>query len=219
MSYAVKEIFYSVQGEGANLGRPAIFCRFAGCNIWSGREDDKSNSICRFCDTDFVGTDGVNGGKYSDAESLARKIDAVWRESISLNGDLSELPLVIFTGGEPTLQLDSQLTSKLKSLGYQIAIETNGTALVPSGVDWITVSPKVIDQLAQRSGDELKLLFPFDIKPEQVEALDFKHFYLSPICEDDPGLTKINTEKALNYCLRNPKWKMTLQYHKILGVQ
>jgi 7-carboxy-7-deazaguanine synthase (Cx14CxxC type) len=218
MSYSVKEIFYSIQGEGANLGRPAVFCRFTGCNIWNGQEKNRAQSICSFCDTDFVGTDGTNGGAYSSEILLAKEIDSVWRKNLEHSDSSATRPLLIFTGGEPTLQLDEALIAEVKKLGFKVAIETNGTNDVPKGVDWITVSPKDLSKLKQKSGNELKLLFPFTITPEDVSELNFERFYLSPICETSPEKSQQNTELALRYCLENPKWSLTLQYHKILNV-
>ena len=211
MSYAVKEIFYTLQGEGANAGRPSVFCRFTGCNLWSGREADRATAVCRFCDTDFVGTDGAGGGRFASAESLANAIAATWRGTST-----SSRPLVVCTGGEPLLQLDEQLVELLHHRGFEIAVETNGTKLPPRGLDWICVSPKAGADLALRSGHELKLVFPqAGAEPEQFEDLDFQHFYLQPM----DGLAREgNTQLAVRYCLDHPKWRLSLQTHKLLGI-
>lgn len=192
------------------MGRPAVFCRFTGCNMWSGLEKDRANSVCDFCDTDFVGTNGVNGGKYRGAEELARKIDETW-------GQHSGKRYVVFTGGEPALQLDARLIAAIRDLKFEVAIETNGTRRVPDGVDWITVSPKSLSELVQRRGNELKLLFPFSIQPEQVADLDFEEFYLSPVNRDSDESAR-NLQAACDYVLANPKWQLTVQLHKMLGL-
>jgi 7-carboxy-7-deazaguanine synthase (Cx14CxxC type) len=212
MSYAVKELFYSLQGEGANTGRPAVFCRFAGCNLWSGREEDRATAICRFCDTDFIGTDGSGGGRFDSASALAQAIAALWpaQESRRLH------PLVICTGGEPLLQLDEPLVTALHAHGFEVAIETNGTRLPPPGIDWICVSPKAGAPLVLRSGDELKLIFPqVGAEPERFTGLDFRHFFLQPL--DDPARTR-HTQLAVRYCLEHPQWRLSLQTHKYLGI-
>jgi 7-carboxy-7-deazaguanine synthase len=208
MSYKVKEIFYSLQGEGANTGRPAVFCRFAGCNLWSGLEQDREDAICKFCDTEFVGMDGPEGGAFSTAEELAGTIVKMWRGL--------ENPFVICTGGEPLLQLDQELLEALHRLRVEVAIETNGTRLPPAGLDWITVSPKAGAPFVLRSGDELKLVYPqAGADPQQFEHLQFKYFFLQPM--DGPE-RQANTQKALQYCLQHPRWRLSLQTHKILGI-
>ena len=212
MSYAVKEIFYSLQGEGANTGRPAVFCRFAGCNLWSGREEDRATAICRFCDTDFVGVDGSGGGRFASASALAQAVAASWPCQASSRAH----PFVICTGGEPLLQLDEHLVAALHDRGFEVAIETNGTRLPPPGIDWICVSPKARADLVLRSGDELKLIFPqVGAEPEGFEHLDFRHFFLQPL--DDPARAW-NTRLALRYCLEHPQWRLSLQTHKFLGI-
>jgi 7-carboxy-7-deazaguanine synthase len=212
MSYVVKEIFYSLQGEGANTGRPSVFCRFAGCNLWSGREEDRATAICRFCDTDFVGTDGSGGGRFASASALAQSVAAMWPADASPRAR----PLVICTGGEPLLQLDQNLVAAFHDCGFEVAIETNGTQLPPPGIDWICVSPKARAGLVLRSGDELKLIFPQSgAEPERFEHLDFRHFFLQPL--DDPART-CNTQLALRYCLEHPQWRLSLQTHKLLGI-
>lgn len=214
MSYFVKEIFYTLQGEGRNAGRPSVFCRFTGCNMWSGLERDKSASACYFCDTDFVGTDGEGGGKFKTARELAAAINAQWPENTS---DKAK-KYVVLTGGEPTLQLDAALINELKQCEFEIAIETNGTKAVPAGVDWITVSPKSIELLTQKSGSELKLLFPFEIRPEQVADLQFDYYYLSPINVTNREQSKANLLAAIDYCKANPQWRLTIQMHKVVEI-
>lgn len=210
-TYSVKEAFYSIQGEGANVGRPAVFCRFAGCNLWTGREEDRASAVCAFCDTDFVGVDGIGGGQFRSPESLGAHLASLWP-----SGDRGE-KFVVLTGGEPCLQVDPDLTDALHAAGFSIAIETNGTLPVPTGVDWICVSPKAGTDLKQLSGDELKLVFPQEnCTPEDFERLDFRHFFLQPM--DGPRLAE-NTKLALEYCLRRPKWRLSLQVHKFLGVR
>lgn len=212
MSYSVKEIFYTLQGEGANAGRAAVFCRFTGCNLWTGREKDRTKAICKFCDTDFVGTDGINGGSYKDAFELAKKVRDTWKAPF----DKSPRPLVVCTGGEPLLQLDDKLVESFHNFGFEVAVETNGTIQPPKGVDWICVSPKVNAKLTLHTGDELKLVFPqAGTLPEQYENLDFKQFFLQPMDSSDSNL---NTQLAIEYCLANPKWRLSLQTHKILGI-
>ena len=212
MSYAVKEIFYTLQGEGAQAGRAAVFCRFAGCNLWSGREADRSAAICRFCDTDFVGVDGPGGGRFDSAEDLAAAIEQnMARETPSLGKRF-----VVCTGGEPLLQLDASLIAALHERDFEIAVETNGTIAAPEGVDWLCVSPKAGAELMQRSGDELKLVYPqLGVDPAEFEALPFRHFFLQPM--DGPS-REANTELALRYCLDHPQWRLSLQTHKILGI-
>jgi 7-carboxy-7-deazaguanine synthase (Cx14CxxC type) len=209
MSYTVKEIFKTLQGEGAQAGRAAVFCRFAGCNLWSGREADRAAATCNFCDTDFVGTDGPAGGKFENAISLAAAIADSW----GMNADKR---LVVFTGGEPLLQLDAALIDAVHRLGFSIAIETNGTLPAPSGVDWICVSPKAGAELAQKEGQELKLVYPqAKIRPTDFENLKFEHFWLQPM--DGPRREQ-NTAAAVAYCLDHPRWRVSLQTHKFMGI-
>jgi len=209
MRYAVKEIFYSLQGEGRHTGRPAVFCRFAGCNLWSGREQDRATAACNFCDTDFVGVDGQRGGRFADARSLADAVEQAW-------GDGSGARFVVLTGGEPLLQVDAALLSALRDLRFEIALETNGTLAAPGGIDWITVSPKGTEPLAQATGDELKLVFPqAGVDPASFEHLAFDHFLLQP--RDGPD-RESNTAAAVAYCLRHPRWHLSLQTHKFLGI-
>lgn len=213
MSYIVKEIFYSIQGEGFYTGRPAVFCRFAGCNLWSGREEDRQNAICKICDTDFVGDDGPEGGRYNTSEELAGKIRALWPEQ----HEKSLRPLVVFSGGEPLLQLDKNLNSALHEQNFEIAVETNGTILPPDGIDWICVSPKAGAPLLIRSGQELKLVYPQEgAEPEKYAMLNFQHFFIQPL--DSPDREN-NTRLALNYVLSHPQWRLSLQVHKILGIK
>lgn len=212
MSYLVKEIFYTLQGEGAQVGRPAVFCRFAGCNLWSGQETDRQTAICRFCDTDFLGTDGPGGGQFETAGDLVGAINRTWPDA---GGDKTG-KFVVGTGGEPLLQLDGPLIAGLHAAGFQIAIETNGTLAVPAGIDWICVSPKAGAPLVQRSGDELKLVYPqAGIEPEEFERLDFKHFFLQPM--DGPDL-QANTQAALQYCFDHPRWRLSIQLQKVLHI-
>lgn len=209
--YAVKEIFYTLQGEGANTGRAAVFCRFAGCNLWTGREADRSDAVCRFCDTDFVGTDGPGGGKFPDAESLARAVTQAWQVDGPSWGRF-----VVCTGGEPLLQLDAPLVKALHDAGFEIAVETNGTVAPPPGLDWVCVSPKAGAELAVTGGDELKLVYPQEgAEPERYAGLAFRHFFLQPM--DGPD-RDANTAAALDYCLRHPRWRLSLQTHKLLGI-
>lgn len=210
MSYAVKEIFKTLQGEGAHTGRAAVFCRFAGCNLWSGREQDRASAQCRFCDTDFVGVDGTGGGRFADPETLAKAIEAEW-------GGSGERRYVVLTGGEPLLQVDGPLVDALHALGFEIGVETNGTQPAPEGLDWICVSPKAGTDLVLTSGNELKLVYPQDnALPSQYENLAFDHFYLQPMdCEDAAA----HTEKAINYCMNNPRWRLSLQTHKTVGIR
>lgn len=208
MTYTVKELFYTLQGEGAQTGRPAVFCRFAGCNLWSGREADRVAATCTFCDTDFVGTDGPGGGKFATPKALADAATALWPGG--------GRPLVVCTGGEPALQLDAALVDAFHRAGFEIAIESNGTLPLPPGVDWACVSPKAGAPLAVTAGDELKLVFPqADAPPERFEGLAFKHFFLQPM--DGPNRDK-NTQAAVDYCLKHPKWRLSLQTHKALGI-
>ncbi len=212
MSYSVKEIYYTLQGEGANTGRPAVFLRFAGCNLWTGREEDRTTAICQFCDTDFVGTDGINGRKYVSAEELAAAVSAEWSRVGRRNRSF-----VVVTGGEPLLQLDRPLIDSLHALGFEIAVETNGTIDAPEGLDWICVSPKAGTSLVQRSGDELKVVYPQSgMMLEGFERLAFDHFFVQPM--DGPDVEQ-NTELAARYCLEHPRWRLSLQTHKLLGIR
>jgi 7-carboxy-7-deazaguanine synthase len=207
MSYAVKELFLTLQGEGAQAGRAAVFCRFAGCNLWSGREEDRATAVCRFCDTDFVGADA---GRFATAEALAEAIATTW-------GDGMERRFVVFTGGEPLLQLDAALLRAAHVLGFECAIETNGTIAAPAGLDWICVSPKAGAALVQRRGDELKLVFPqADLDPAAMLDLEFRHFLLQPM---DGAERAANTRAAIEYCLCNPVWRLSTQTHKVLGIR
>jgi len=210
MTYSVKEIFYTLQGEGSHTGRAAVFCRFSGCNLWSGREDDRSSAICQFCDTNFIGVDGQGGGKFSSAALLANAIDAKWPPQST------GLRFVVLTGGEPLLQLDRVLIEALHKYEFEIAIETNGTVAVPPGVDWVCVSPKAQAELVVLSGDELKLVYPqANGSPDKYRSLNFRHFYLQPM--DGPDLDR-NTQLAVDYCLSHPQWRLSLQTHKQLGI-
>ena len=212
MTYSVKEIYYTLQGEGAQTGRPAVFLRFAGCNLWTGREEDRADAICKFCDTDFFGTDGPGGGKFQTAVDLAAAVAEAWpRAATTVSG-----PFVVCTGGEPLLQLDQPLIAALHARGFEVAIETNGTIAAPSGIDWICVSPKAGAELRQVSGHELKLVYPqAGASPEQFAGLDFQHFSLQPM--DGPD-REGNTELAIQYCLEHPRWRLSLQTHKLLGI-
>ena len=210
MTYSIKEIFYTLQGEGAHAGRPAVFCRFSGCNLWSGRESDRARAVCKFCDTDFVGTDGELGGKFADSVSLAQTIDRLWPTTYAAS------KYVVFTGGEPLLQLDTALIDSMHHCGFEIAIETNGTIPVPAGVDWICVSPKMGAELLVRKGSELKVVIPqIGQVLENYQALAFDHFFVQPM--DGPDLER-NTRLAIDICKRNPKWKLSLQTHKLLQI-
>jgi len=211
MTYSVKEIFYTLQGEGANAGRPAVFCRFAGCNLWTGLERDRSSAACQFCDTDFVGTNGGGGGKFKTADALSRRIAQIWQARSN------EKRFVVFTGGEPLLQLDEPLIEAVHAEGFRIAVETNGTLIAPEGIDWICVSPKANAQLQLTRGDELKLVFPqISGEPSRYERLAFEHFFLQPMDGED---AEQNVELAVQYCLENPKWRLSLQTHKLLGIR
>lgn len=211
--YSVKEIFYSVQGEGYNSGRPAVFCRFAGCNLWSGKEEDRKDAICSFCDTDFVGIDGINGGFYGSAAELADRVSLLWPKK----KNTSARPFVVCTGGEPLLQLDPVLIAALHKENFEIAVETNGTICAPSDIDWICVSPKASVELAQVSGEELKLVYPQPgADPEKYANLNFRHFFLQPMDGIDMDQA---TRQVLEYVLAHPQWRISLQLHKILGVQ
>lgn len=211
MSYAVKEIFYTLQGEGAQTGRPAVFCRFSGCNLWSGREEDRNRAACQFCDTDFVGTDGAGGGRFDTPDALAAAVALTWPPDSG-----PSRPFVVCTGGEPLLQLDQPLIDALHRIGFEIAIETNGTQTASPDIDWICVSPKAHSELKLRSGHELKLVFPqVGARPEMYEELDFKHFFLQPM---DGAAREANTRMALHYCLQHPRWRLSLQTHKLLNI-
>ncbi len=209
MTYSVKELFKTLQGEGAQAGRAAVFCRFAGCNLWSGREEDRAEAVCRFCDTDFVGTDGDGGGKFSDAAALAEAIAQTW-DGPALRR------YVVFTGGEPLLQLDAALIAAVHAQGFEIAVETNGTHEPPPGIDWVCVSPKADAPFVLKAGNELKLVFPQDgIDPKRLQALNFDHFWVQPM--DGPARAA-NTEAAVAFCLANPIWRLSLQTHKVIGI-
>lgn len=211
MAYSVKEAFYTLQGEGGQSGRAAVFCRFAGCNLWSGREADRDQAICRFCDTDFVGTDGMGGGKFDSPESLAAHVASLWPAASSAGQRL-----VVCTGGEPLLQLDEPLTDALHQCGFEIAVETNGTQSAPAGIDWLCVSPKAGAELVLTSGTELKLVFPQPgAMPDRFEHLDFRLFYLQPM---DGLERKRNTRLAVEYCLAHPQWRLSTQTHKAVGI-
>ena len=212
MAYAVKEIFYSLQGEGAHAGRPAIFCRFSGCNLWSGKEQHRADAICQFCDTDFVGTDGDGGGSFANASQLALRIKSFWPQNIADNTH----PYVVCTGGEPLLQLDTPLIDALHAQGIEIAIETNGTLPVPDGIDWICVSPKAGAKLVVEAGDELKLVYPQDgHQPTDFTACQFDHLFLQPLYDENQPQHVANT---VDYCLKHPRWNLSLQTHKLLGL-
>lgn len=212
MSYSVKEIFVTLQGEGAQAGRVAVFCRFAGCNLWSGREADRASAVCRFCDTDFVGTDGPGGGKFATPQALADAVRAAWDAGAGAGGK----PLVVCTGGEPLLQLDAPAIDALHAAGFEIAVETNGTQPAPAGLDWVCVSPKAGAPLVVTAGDELKLVFPQpQAMPEAFEALDFRHFFLQPM--DGPA-KDANTRAAIAHCMAHPRWRLSVQTHKVLGI-
>ena len=209
MTYTVKEIFYTLQGEGAQAGRAAVFCRFSGCNLWSGREEDRSRAVCQFCDTDFVGT-GPDGGRFKSAEELSDAIDRCW------TGD-SRAKYVVCTGGEPLLQLDENLISELHERRFEVAVETNGTRPAPASLDWVCVSPKAGAPLVQTTGSELKLVYPQEnAPPENFERLDFQNFFLQPM---DGAETARNTELAIDYCLRHPRWRLSIQTHKLVGLR
>ena len=211
MTYAVKEAFLTVQGEGGQARRPAVFLRFAGCNLWNGLERDRASAVCSFCDTDFVGVDGDGGGKFATAETLGDHVAAFWR------GRVGDPRLVVCTGGEPLLQLDAPLISALKARGFDIAVETNGTVAAPDGIDWICVSPKADAPVVQRRGAELKLVYPQALAmPERFEGLDFERFWLQPMDGPDQAA---NTEAAIEYCLTHPQWRLSVQTHKYIGVR
>ncbi|WP_267618382.1 7-carboxy-7-deazaguanine synthase [Gordonia bronchialis] len=209
MTYKVKEVFYTLQGEGSHAGRPAVFCRFASCNLWTGRERDRHRAVCQFCDTDFVGTDGPGGGKFATASELADAVAATWKSAV---GDR----MVVCTGGEPLLQLDEALVQEFHKRAFYVAVETNGTVSPPRGIDWLCVSPKKNAPLVVSGGDELKLVYPQDdLSPARFELMNFKTLRLQPM--DGPNIQK-NTEDAVAYCLENPKWRLSLQTHKLLGI-
>lgn len=211
MAYSVKEIFYTLQGEGLHAGRPAVFCRFAGCNLWSGREVDRSDAVCRFCDTEFVGTDGTLGGKFIDARALATRIASLWPTIAT------EHRFVVLTGGEPLLQVDQALVDALHELSFKVAVETNGTIKVPNGIDWICVSPKSGAPMVQTSGQELKLVYPQEaLRPSDFEQFAFDYFFLQPM--DGQNRLK-NTSIVLAYCQDNPRWRLSIQTHKILDIR
>jgi 7-carboxy-7-deazaguanine synthase len=211
MTYQVKEVYFTLQGEGARTGRAAVFLRFAGCNLWNGLERDRASAICQFCDTDFVGTDGPGGGKFESAEDLAKAVHETWP------AEAEGVPYVVCTGGEPALQLDAALVDALHAAGFEVGVETNGTLPLPGGLDWVCVSPKGGTELVQRKGDELKLVYPqaFEM-PDSFDGLDFRHFWLQPM----DGLERDgNTSAAIAYCLANPKWRLSLQTHKLIGIR
>ncbi|MCP4699951.1 MAG: 7-carboxy-7-deazaguanine synthase [Gammaproteobacteria bacterium] len=209
MPYMVKEIFYSLQGEGVHSGRPAVFCRFAGCNLWSGREKDRGRAVCRFCDTDFIGTDGPGGGRFDSPQALAEAVANAWPPRLPR-------PYLVCTGGEPLLQLNEALLASFHLAGFEVALETNGTRTVPAGIDWICVSPKAGAELRLLRGDELKLIYPqAGASPDKFEQLDFHYFFLQPM---DGPQRDANTRLALRYCLEHPQWRLSLQLHKVLGI-
>lgn len=214
MTYSVKETFYTLQGEGAHTGRAAVFLRFAGCNLWSGLERDRHKAVCQFCDTDFVGTNGEGGGKFREAAALAAHVKSIWENGASAGG----VPYVVCTGGEPLMQLDEPLIEALHAAGFEIAIESNGTLPAPASIDWICISPKANAPLAQKTGNELKLVYPQEApeaQPECFETLDFEHFFLQPR-DDGPGVSHVAA--VADYCLKNPKWRLSLQTHKLTGL-
>jgi len=214
MTYSVKEIYYTLQGEGVHTGRPAVFLRFAGCNLWSGREEHRDQSVCRFCDTEFVGVDGPGGGKFESARELASEVSKYWHAT-----GAESRPYVVCTGGEPLLQLDGAAIGALHDAGFEIGVESNGTIQAPQGIDWLCISPKGSAALAQLSGDELKLVYPQQEKtaqPCEFEHLSFQHFYLQPL--DDPCRDE-NTRRAVEFCKQNPRWRLSLQTHKYLGIE
>ncbi|MBN2606632.1 MAG: 7-carboxy-7-deazaguanine synthase [Thiotrichales bacterium] len=213
MSYRIKEAFYSLQGEGFHTGRPAIFCRFSHCNLWTGKEADRETAVCKFCDTDFIGEDGQNGGRFKGADALLKHLLQLWPTNTDVH------PFVVLTGGEPLLQVDTALINTFHAQQVEIAVETNGTLKAPEGLDWICVSPKANAPIIQDSGHEMKLVYPQQERsPEDVENLDFKHFYLQPMADADPVITEKNMRAAVDYCLHHPQWKLSLQTHKILNI-
>ena len=210
MTYSVKEIFYTLQGEGANAGRPAVFCRFSGCNLWSGREQDRASAVCRFCDTDFIGTDGPGGGRFQSAQALAKTLSDTWPDT------QEGKRFVVFTGGEPLLQLDAPLIDAVHQAGFELAVETNGTIEPPRGIDWLCVSPKANAAIVVKRGQELKLVFPQpEARPEQFATLDFQHFYLQPM---DAAAYHQNVVDCVEYCKQHPQWRLSLQTHKLIGI-
>ncbi|MHB1700169.1 MAG: 7-carboxy-7-deazaguanine synthase [Acidobacteriaceae bacterium] len=210
MGYAVKEMFYTLQGEGAHSGRPAVFCRFAGCNLWSGREEDRSRAVCQFCDTDFIGTDGEGGGRFGDPASLAAAVAAMWPRGVSGKR------FVVCTGGEPLLQLDSAAIDALHSENFIVAVETNGTIAVPPGIDWVCVSPKANAPLVVQSGNELKVVYPQEVDPRSYETLKFDNFFIQP---KDGVDAKEALKSSIQFCSENPAWRLSLQIHKIIGIR
>lgn len=210
MTYSVKEIFYTLQGEGLRVGRPAVFCRFTGCNLWTGREEDRNDAVCKFCDTDFIGTDGTLGGKFSSANELVKVISELWPPNKSNH-------YVVLTGGEPLLQVDANLINALHSEGFEIAVETNGTVAAPDGIDWICVSPKFGTDWIQKHGNELKLIYPqTGLMPEDVEMVGFENFLIQPM---DGFLKQKNTLLAIDFCQKNPEWSLSIQTHKLLEIR
>ncbi|WP_447928886.1 7-carboxy-7-deazaguanine synthase [Vreelandella sp. EE27] len=213
--YHVKEAFYTLQGEGAQAGRASVFCRFTGCNLWSGREVDRASARCTFCDTDFIGTDGNGGGRFDDAEALAAHIARLWPEA-----GKNAVPYVVFTGGEPLLQLDPALIEAVKANGFEIGVETNGTVSVPEGIDWLCVSPKAGNALKALTGDELKLVYPQpEAAPERFESLGFTHFFLQPMDQGGSLDNQARIQATTAYCMANPQWRLSLQTHKIAGFE
>ncbi|MCO4810158.1 MAG: 7-carboxy-7-deazaguanine synthase [Gammaproteobacteria bacterium] len=213
MTYSVREIYYTLQGEGAQTGRPAVFLRFAGCNLWSGREEHRASAVCRFCDTEFVGTDGPGGGKFETAAELAVAVRSAWPANTSI-----DRPYVVCTGGEPLLQLDASLIEALHAAGFEVGVESNGTVAAPRGIDWLCISPKGTAPVVQTSGHELKLVYPQaedDVQPERFAELQFQHFFLQPL--DSPE-RDANTRLAVEYCLAHPQWRLSMQTHKVLGI-
>ena len=210
MAYAVKEIFYTLQGEGMNAGRAAVFCRFSGCNLWSGREQDRAQAVCQFCDTDFFGTDGDGGGKFASAEDLAEAVAEKWPKNVGGQ------KFVVCTGGEPLLQLDAALIAALHERGFWIAVETNGTVAVPEGVDWVCVSPKAGARLVVTRGDELKVVYPQEKDPNEYLGLEFKNFFIQPM---DGSESRASLKAAIDFCQRNPVWRLSLQTHKMIGIR
>ena len=213
MTYSVKEIYYTLQGEGAQTGRPAVFLRFAGCNLWSGREEHRAEAICRFCDTEFVGTDGQGGGKFENAKTLAAAVASAWV------GDRTDVtPYVVCTGGEPLLQLDGDLIEAIHLAGFEIGVESNGTIVAPDGIDWLCISPKGAAPVVQLSGNELKLVYPqleAEAQPANFIGMQFGQFFLQPL--DGPDI-EVNTRRAIEYCLSHPRWNLSVQTHKVLGI-
>ena len=213
MSYSIKEVFYSLQGEGFHSGRPAIFCRFSKCNLWTGREEDRAEAVCQFCDTDFIGTDGQNGGRFQNAEALCQHLLQFWPT------DAKQHPFVVLTGGEPLLQVDQNLVDALHSHQFEIAVETNATKRPPENIDWLCVSPKANAPLILDNGNEIKLVYPqANLMPEKVAHLEFDFYYLQPMDDADPAVTQNNIKQAVEYCLQHPQWQLSLQTHKLLGI-